>query len=378
MIALDVIDTRRPAVPVAPAPVPPPVLTIEELSKRYTRTGAPAVSGVNLSVSPGEIMAVVGESGCGKSTLLRMVAGLEVPTSGVIAIGGRTVSGGGAWVAPERREVGMVFQDFALFPHMTTEKNVMYGLRSLRRGERRARAAAMLELVGLSTLSHRFPHELSGGQQQRVALARALASQPRLLLLDEPFSNLDTALKRTLREELRDILQRAGTTTLLVVHDSEDVMILADRAAVMRDGRMLQEGDPESLYHRPESEYVAHFFGETNVLSGSPSEGGFQTPLGLVPCAAAATCMGAVRLCLRPEHLVLSSGSGDQAGQAAIVRRVHVAGMRRRIVVQLGNGPAGGEGELLVIHAGPEPRLAVGDSVQVLPRPDCVHVIGGQ
>src|SRR5690606_13759227 len=154
-----------------------------------------------------------GESGCGKSTLLRMVAGLEVPDAGTVCIGGRSVSEGRAWVAPERRGVGMVFQDFALFPHMTAEKNVLYGLRSLARVDRRRRTSEMLELVGLASLGKRYPHQLSGGQQQRVAIARALASEPSLLLLDEPFSNLDTALKRTLREELREILQRAGTTT---------------------------------------------------------------------------------------------------------------------------------------------------------------------
>lgn len=349
-----------------------PVLSVAGLTKRYSRGAAAAVSEVDLSVRKGEIMAVVGESGCGKSTLLRIIAGLEVPDAGSVHIGARAVAEGRTFVAPERRGIGMVFQDFALFPHMTAESNVTYGLRSLRRSDRRERAAAMLELVGLEGLGARFPHQLSGGQQQRVALARALASEPSLLLLDEPFSSLDTALKRTLREEMREILQRAGTTTLLVVHDAEDVMMLADRAAVMRSGRILQVDDPDTLYRKPCNEYVARFFGETNVLPGRVSEGGFQTPLGLVRCAAASTCMGAVRLCLRPEHLQLTSGA--EAGKPAVVQRVHVSGIRRRVVVRLANGTE--PGETLVVHAGPEPPLAQGDVVQVVPRADCVHVIG--
>ena len=350
----------------------PPVLLVSGAVKRYARGLAPAVCEVSLAVRRGEIMAVVGESGCGKSTLLRLVAGLEVPDAGTIEIGGRTVAGDGRWVAPEGRGVGMVFQDFALFPHMTVEGNVRYGLRGIARAERAARVAEMLDLVGLAGLGQRYPHQLSGGQQQRVALARALAGAPDVLLLDEPFSNLDTALKRTLREEVRAILERTGTTTLLVVHDAEDVMMLADRAAVLRAGRVLQEGDPDTLYRKPRDEYVAHFFGETNVLPGRPSEGGFQTALGLVPCATAATSRGPVRLCVRPEHLLL--GQGLDAGEPAVVERVHVAGVRRRVVVRLA-GEAG-PGERLVMHVGLEPPLAPGDRVRVLPRADCVHVIG--
>ncbi len=366
--------------PAAPAPsvatIPDrshetPVLAVKGVVKRYARGAAPAVDEVSFEVRRGEIMAVVGESGCGKSTLLRLVAGLEVPDAGTIDIGGRTIAGGGRWVSPEKRGVGMVFQDFALFPHMTVEGNVRYGLRDMPRRDRAARVAEMLELVGLDGLGGRYPHQLSGGQQQRVALARALAGEPSVLLLDEPFSSLDTALKRTLREEMRAILERTSTTTLLVVHDSEDVMMLADRAAVLRAGRVLQEADPDTLYRKPQDEYVAHFFGETNVLPGRPCEGGFVTALGIVPCATAATPHGPVRLCVRPEHLEL--GFGRDVGEPAVVERIHVAGVRRRVVVRL----TGAEpGERLIMHLGPEPALEPGDRVRVLPRADCVHVIG--
>ncbi len=348
-----------------------PVARIRSLTKRYTRGAAPAVSAVDLDVAAGELVAVVGESGCGKSTLLRLIAGLEVPEGGEIHLGGVTVSGHRTWVSPERRGVGMVFQDFALFPHMTVLDNVVYGLASRSRRERGSRAEAMLELVGLAGYGGRYPHQLSGGQQQRVALARALAPEPKLLLLDEPFSNLDTALKRTLREEVGEILRHSGITTLLVVHDAEDVMVLADRAVVMRAGEVLQEGDPHRLYRQPRDEYVAHFFGETNVLAGMPAGDGFQTELGHLPCAAAATCRGAVRLCLRPEDLSLVPNETN--GSPAIVQRVRAAGTRRRVIVNLETGD--GFGPTLLVEAGLEPPLQPGDRVYLQPKPGCVHVL---
>lgn len=349
----------------------PVVLELEGVTKRYARGASPAVNGIDLTVRKGEVMAIIGESGCGKTTLLRMVAGLEIPEAGEIRIGGRTVVSPRAWIPPERRGVGMVFQDFALFPHMTAQENIVYGLPQGSRATRRRRAGEMLELVGLTGYEGRFPHQLSGGQQQRVALARALAPEPELILLDEPFSSLDTALKRTLREEISDILRRTGTTALLVVHDAEDVLVLADRAAVMRQGKILQEGDPETLYRRPGDEYVARFFGETNVLSGRACVGGFETALGLVPCAAAATCQGAVRLCLRPEDLQLVSGA--ESGQPAIVQRIRTVGIRRRVLVRLENGAS--PGASITIDAPATMMLAPGDRVFVRPRPEAVHVL---
>jgi len=350
-----------------------PALTIEGLTKRYSPGAEPAVADVDLTVASGEIIAVVGESGCGKSTLLRLIAGLELPDTGTIRIGGRTITGEGAWVPPENRGVGMVFQDFALFPHMTATENIVFGLSRLPRSERRKRAAEMLELVGLASCALRYPHQLSGGQQQRIALARALAPEPGLLLLDEPFSSLDTALKRTLRDELGEILRRVGTTTILVVHDAEDVMMLADSAAVMRAGRILQQGEPQTLYRQPVGEYVARFFGETNVLTGSRAAGGFETALGLLSCAAPIGCAH-VRLCLRPEHLKLVQPG--ETGQPAIVQRVRQFGVRRRLQVVLENGA--GPGRTLLVDTDAEPHLAEGDRVYVRPEPECVHVLSDE
>jgi iron(III) transport system ATP-binding protein len=374
------------------------VLQVRGLVKRYSREAAAAVSSVDMTVSDGEVVGLVGESGCGKSTLLRLVAGLEVPDAGTVRIGDREVAGPGAWVAPERRGVGMVFQDFALFPHLRAVDNVAYGLTSVPRRERRGRAEEVLELVGLAGYGGRFPHQLSGGQQQRVALARALAPQPRLLLLDEPFSNLDSALKRGLRAEIRDILRRTGITALLVVHDAEDVLALADRVAVMRAGRIRQVETPDFLYDQPRDEYVARFFGETNILHARPQGEGFETAIGFIPCALAEGRSEPVRLCFRPEHFHLStdpngdargcaSGCGPAGngagvagcavgGSAAVVRQIRQSGLQRRIVLTLENGVP--EGASLTVDVGPEPRLAEGDRVYVQPKPGCLHVFPGE
>jgi iron(III) transport system ATP-binding protein len=239
---------------------PAPALAIRGISKRYPGTGRDAVHDLELTLNRGEVVAVVGQSGCGKTTLLRIVAGLEVPDRGRVEVDGRTLVDAGVWVPPERRGIGLVFQEFALFPHLTVEQNVAYGLHHLPRAERRARTGEMLSLVELAGLEERYPHQLSGGQQQRVALARALAPAPKLLLLDEPFSNLDTPLKATVRAQLAELLRQAGVPALLVVHDVEDVMALADRVAVLREGRIVREGAPHELRDAPGDTYVARFF----------------------------------------------------------------------------------------------------------------------
>ena len=220
-----------------------------------------AVAGAELCVERGEFVALLGPSGCGKTTLLRLVAGFETPDAGTIRIHGRDVTR----VAAERRAVGMVFQDYALFPHLTVAENVGFGLPRARRAERVQEA---LRLVNLHCLDERYPHELSGGQQQRVALARALAPEPEVILLDEPWSSIDPLLRGAMRDELARILRRAGTTVLLVTHDQEEALALADRVALMRDGRVVQVDAPETVYHHPADRWAAEFVGPANWVDG--------------------------------------------------------------------------------------------------------------
>ncbi|MEX2466582.1 MAG: ABC transporter ATP-binding protein [Gemmatimonadota bacterium] len=242
------------------APSRTPALALEGVGKRYPGADCDALRGIDLEIRDRELVAVVGQSGCGKTTMLRIIAGLEVPDTGTVRIGGKVVAGPGTWVAPEHRGVGMVFQDFALFPHLKVEQNIAYGLNHLPRAARKDRIQRMLELVDLEGLGSRYPHQLSGGQQQRVALARSLAPEPKVLLLDEPFSNLDAPLKASLRDGLTKVIRRTGVPTLLVVHDVEDVVVLANRVAVLREGRIVQQGSPIGLCQNPGDPYTARFF----------------------------------------------------------------------------------------------------------------------
>jgi iron(III) transport system ATP-binding protein len=248
--------------------MPDPVIQLEGVSKRYWPGPVSAVDGVSLQVSEGEIITLLGPSGCGKTTTLRLIAGFEVPDEGTIRIGGRPVAGPGAWVPPEKRGVGMVFQDYALFPHLTVGENVMFGLDRWKRGDRKAKAREVLSILDLQAQFNRYPHELSGGQQQRVALARALAPEPLLILMDEPFSNLDAHLRDQVRDEVVGILRKAGVTCIFVSHDQRDALAISDRVAVMNRGRIEQVGSPREIYKHPESVFVATFVGRTNLLQG--------------------------------------------------------------------------------------------------------------
>ncbi len=238
------------------------VLEIRDLSVRYPQAPAAVLDRLSLSLAQGDIGCVVGSSGCGKTTLLRAIAGLVTISSGSIDVGARRVAGGGIEVPTEKRGVGLVFQDYALFPHLRVEENVAFGLRPLPRSERPARVRRLLELVGLQPFARKYPHELSGGQQQRVALARALAPAPKLLLMDEPFSNLDVELRARLGAEVRQILKESGTSAILVTHDQQEAFAIADRIGVMNQGRLEQWDRPYEIYHRPGSRYVADFIGQ--------------------------------------------------------------------------------------------------------------------
>jgi iron(III) transport system ATP-binding protein len=237
-------------------------IVLTNVSKTYPGEDAPAVFDLSLRVEPGEILALLGPSGCGKTTTLRIIAGFERPDSGDVAIAGRAAAGSGAFVAPEHRGVGMIFQEYALFPHLTVARNIAFGLRSLPRRERGRRLDELLDLTGLADFADRYPYQLSGGQQQRVALARALAPRPHVLLLDEPFSNLDTELRLAMRVEVRDLLKKLGTTAIIVTHDQQEAMTVADRMAVMLDGAIQQVDTPEVVYHYPANRAVARFVGQ--------------------------------------------------------------------------------------------------------------------
>ena len=242
----------------------PVIVEIENVGKQFDKRTIPAVQEVALTLGRSDILGLLGPSGCGKTTLLRLVAGFEQPDAGTIAIAGRTVAGNGGWVPPEKRDVGIVFQDYALFPHLTVAQNIGFGLKQGQNRKQRLKEA--IALVGLEGLEKRYPHQLSGGQQQRVALARALAPQPAVILLDEPLSNLDVQVRLRLREEIRKILKASGTSGIFVTHDREEALCVSDYLGVMRQGRLEQLGTPEEVYSQPGTRFVAEFVTQANFL----------------------------------------------------------------------------------------------------------------
>jgi iron(III) transport system ATP-binding protein len=295
-----------------------PILNVRDLWKRYARA-EPVLRGVDLSVPAGSLVAVLGVSGCGKTTLLRAIAGFERIERGRIELGERTLDDDRVHLAPERRSVGYVPQDGALFPNLDVRANVAFGLSRARR--RTSVIDDLLELVGLSQHARRHPHQLSGGEQQRVALARALAREPAVLLLDEPFSALDASLRASVREEVAALLRRQGATTVLVTHDQEEALSLADSVAVLRDGVVVQQGTPAELYAAPADAGVATFVGAANVLDAKLDGEWAQTIVGRLPLrehAQAGSGAATSRVVIRPEQLrVALDGAGSDAAEGA-------------------------------------------------------------
>jgi iron(III) transport system ATP-binding protein len=254
------------------------VLALDGVSKAYGPEAA--VDDLSLSVRDGELLTLLGPSGCGKTTTLRMIAGLERPTTGTVTIRDEVVANESVFRKPEERNVGIVFQDYALFPHLNVEENIAFGLNDASERERDQRVTELLELVDLERHREKMPNQLSGGQQQRVALARSLAPEPEVLLLDEPFSNLDVRLRVEMREEVRKILKRAGVTAISVTHDQEEALSISDRVAIMNDGRVEQIGDPAEVFENPESRFVASFLGQASFLSGRVTGDTIETGIG--------------------------------------------------------------------------------------------------
>ncbi len=308
---------------------------------------AVALDHFSLDVWEGGVVTILGPSGCGKTTALRVIAGFE-SAGGAVEIHGRSVLGPGVFVPPERRRVGMVFQDYALFPHMTVAGNVAYGLP---RGDRAPRVAEVLELVGLTGLEDRMPNELSGGQQQRVALARALAPKPEVILLDEPFSNLDASLRDRVRRELRTILTEARTTAVFVTHDQEEALATSDIVAVMRDGRVLQADTPGHLYSNPADRWVAEFLGDADVLESVARDGRVDTAVG----AFDTDLHGSVSVVVRPENVQISLGETPNA----VVAGSEFFGHDQLVTLALN------EGTRVRARIGPRPVYRVGQPARV-------------
>jgi iron(III) transport system ATP-binding protein len=288
-------------------------LEVKNLFKKYSSDNYLAVDDVSFSLSKGEILTLVGPSGCGKTTTLRIIAGFERPDKGQVILGGKTMTSKDVFVQPEKRNVGMVFQDHALFPHMTVFKNVAFGLAGRPKEVIKHETISMLKLVGLQRLSNRFPHELSGGERQRVALARALAPRPILLLLDEPFSNLDADMRIQIREEIRAILKGIAATAIFVTHDQEEALFMGDRLAVFNQGKLEQIGNPEIIFHHPATRFVAEFMGQTDFIPGEIVQDGILTELGLLPQKVNLPVGEMVEVAVRADDLTFKPEKGGKA-----------------------------------------------------------------
>jgi iron(III) transport system ATP-binding protein len=336
-----------------------PVLSCQNLTKRFGATFA--VENVSFALNKGDLLGLLGPSGCGKTTLLRLVAGFETPEAGEICLAGRQVCGPDRQIPPERRQVGVVFQDYALFPHLSVAENVSFGLKQLsRRGQLPKKqidtlANEAIALVGLSGMERRYPHELSGGQQQRVALARALAPRPPLVLLDEPFSNLDVQVRLYLRQEVRDILKSIGASGIFVTHDQEEALAIADQVAVMQTAKIVQIDSPERIYQNPASRFIAEFVTQANFLPATLRESGWETEIGLVGHLAKAdnAQQGDLMICQEDMQIV-----ADDAGPLTVQGRQFL-GREYQYALRLPSA------QVIQVRSPSHQRFAVGSQVRV-------------
>jgi iron(III) transport system ATP-binding protein len=339
---------------------PGSILAIERVSVRFG--SVLALDDVSLEVAHGEIVCLLGPSGSGKSTLLRLIAGIERPSAGRIVIGGAEAAGPQAFIEPEHRQVGMVFQDYALFPHLNVERNVAFGARV-----DRAEIQGLLERLGLAELARSHPHQLSGGERQRVALARALAPRPKILLMDEPFASLDSRLRDAVRLHTLGVVREAGTTTVIVTHDPAEALRIADRIALLDRGRLVQVGTPEALYRAPRSLAAARFFSDVAAATGVAAAGRLATPVGdfaaeLLPSGAEGVA------CIRPEHVEIAPERTAVSGR---VVAAEYCGDSRRIVVEI----AGASGGLPLAIPATAPAPAAGALIHLKIHAEAVPVV---
>lgn len=344
-------------------------IQLNNITKIFPGNEQPAVDQLSLEIESGSIVTLLGPSGCGKTTTLRLIAGFERASSGSIDLAGRTVSSDHVWVPPEKRGIGMVFQDYALFPHLNVFDNVAFGYKGK---DLKERVKEVIQLVGLSGFEKRMTHEMSGGQQQRVALARALAKRPALILLDEPFSNLDADLRSCMRVEVRRILKKAGTTAIFVSHDQRDAFAISDKVVVMKDGLIQQTGTPREIYQYPDNRFVASFVGQSNILQGVMDSNGLSvsTKIGKVPCYHTHGMKEGdpVLLSIRPDSFERDN-SGSIEGKVLFQS---YTGQTNEVTVQV---PFEEKEIALIVHVHPEEVVNVGDWLRFKILPDFVAVM---
>ncbi|WP_280771519.1 ABC transporter ATP-binding protein [Salipaludibacillus daqingensis] len=348
-------------------------IQLANITKFFAGGEKPAVSSLQLNIEKGEIITLLGPSGCGKTTTLRMIAGFENPSNGSIHIDGKEVFSDSHSLPPEKRGIGMVFQDYALFPHMSILKNVMFGLNKWTNREKKKRAKEVLELVGLEDYANRYPTQLSGGQQQRVALARALAPKPHVVLMDEPFSNLDAGLREKMRYDVTNILRKANTTAIMVTHDQKDAFAVSDRVVVMNDGLIQQIAAPKEMYRCPKNCFVAQFVGKTNLLTGTMDTDlkNIHTHIGKVSLPTEwQERLDTVKLSIRPEGCRLS----DEGAYCGQVERVTYGGEYQELHVRLHNEPELSQ-EPMLIYAPVERDVEIGSIVTFDIKPELVALV---